>query len=181
MRNVLQEERNAMKEMEKNDQGDSLTERMVYILQRENITLRQEIQEIKKCSAQKLEDKAGEMEKMRLALLKEYLESRREVFEVWYADYCKKQEEGKRDLDDLKLQQKHLKQQLRTGEITNKFHQQQLTPLKNRISDVEFRLSNMGVISLSHIVSETYRKYLFPEDVISFLNEKYQNNTLEME
>ena len=167
--------------LEANDQGDSLTERMVYILQRENITLRQEIQEIKKCSAQKLEDKVGEMEKMRLALLKEYFESRRDVFEVWYADYCNKQEEGKRELDDLKLQQKQLKQQLRTGEITNKFHQQQLTPLKNRISNVEFRLSNMGVISLSHIVPETYRKYLSPEDVISFLNEKYQNNTLEME
>lgn len=164
-----------------NDQGDSLTERMVYILQRENITLRQEIQEIKKSSAQKLEDNAGEMETMRLALLKGYIESRRDVFEVWYADYCKKQEEGKRELDDLKLQQKQLKQQLRTGEITNKFHQQQLTPLKNRISNVEFRLSNMGVISLSHIVPETYRKYLSPKDVISFLNEKSQNNTLEME
>ena len=170
MRNVLQEERNSMKEMEKNDRGDSLTERMVYILQSENITLRQEIQEMEKCNAQKLEDKAGEMEKMRIALLKEYLESRRDVFEVWYADYCKKQEEGKRELDDLKLQQKQLKQQLRAGEITNKFHQQQLTLLKNRLSDVEFRLSNMGAISLSHIVPEPYRKYLSPKDVISFLN-----------
>ena len=170
MRNVLQEERNAMKEMEKNDQGDSLTERMVYILQRENITMRQEIQEIKKCNAQKQESKSEEMEKMRLALLKEYLESRRDMFEVWYVDYCKEQEEVKRELDDLKLQQKHLKHQLRTGEITNKFHQQQLTPLKNRISNVEFRLANMGVISLSHIVPETYRKYLFPKDVIGFLN-----------
>ena len=163
--------------LEANDQGDSLTERMVYILQKENIKLRQEIQEIEKNKAQKV----GEMEKMRLALLKEYIESRRDVFEAWYADYCKKEEEGKRELDDLKLQQKQLKQQLRTGEITNKFHQQQLTPLKNRISNVEFRLSNMGVISLSHIVPETYRKYLSPKDVISFLNEKSQNNTLEME
>ncbi len=151
--------------LEANDQGDSLTERMVYILQKENIKLRQEIQEIEKNKAQKV----GEMEKMRLALLKEYIESRHDVFEAWYADYCKKEEEGKRELDDLKLQQKQLKQQLRTGEITNKFHQQQLSPLKNKISNVKYRLSNLGVISLSHIVPEIYRKYLSPKDVISFL------------
>ena len=173
MRVVLQEERNAMKEMEKNDRGDSLNERMVHIFQEENINLRQEIQEKEKSSTQKLESKAEEMEKMRIALLKEYLESRRDVFEVWYADYCKKQEEGKRELNDLKQQQKQLKQQLRTGEITNKSHQQQLTPLKNRISNVEFRLSNMGAISLSHIVPESYRKYLSPEDVVGFLKGDY--------
>ena len=170
MRNVLQEERNAMKEMEKNDQGDSLTERMVYILQRENITLRQEIQEIKKCSAQKLEEKDGEMEKMRIAFLKEYLESRRDVFEVWYAEYSKKQEEVERELDDLKLQQKYLKQQLRAGEITSKCYQQQLTLLKRRIRDVNNSFYEFGVTSLLHIVPETYRRYLFPEDVIGFLN-----------
>ena len=172
MRDVLQEERNAMKEMEKNDQGDSLTQRMVYVLHQENIKLRQEIQ--------KKEQEVGRVNTMRRSLLKEYLESKRDVFEGWYADYCKKQEEVERELDDLKLQQKHLKQQLRAGEITSKCYQQQLTLLKRKICDVNNRFYNFGVTSLSNIVPKTYRRYLFPDDVIGFLNGEFEWQVVSM-
>ena len=161
-----------VKLLETNDRGDSLTERMVYLLQRENYVLRQTILENEKAAAKELEAKSKKMETMRITLLKEYIESKREMFEEWYADYSRKHEEVRLQLEDLKMQKKQLKQQLRDGEITNKFHQQQLTPLKDRISNLEFKLANMGVISLSYIIPKSYKGYLTPDDVMAFLDGK---------
>ena len=161
-----------VKLLEANDKGDSLTERMVYLLQRENFVLRQTILDNEKAVAKELEDKSQAMETMRISLLKEYLESKREMFEEWYADYSRKHEEVRLQLEDLKMQKKQLKQQLRDGEISNKFHQQHLTPLKERISNLEFKLANMGVISLSDILPKGYKGYLTPADVMAFLDGK---------
>ena len=161
-----------VKLLETNDRGDSLTERMVSLLQRENLVLRQTIVDNEKASTKELETKSQAMETMRITLLKEYLESKREKFEEWYADYSRKHEELRLQLDVLKIQKKQLKQQLQDGEITNKFHQQQLTPLKDRISNLEFKLANMGVISLSYIIPKSYKGYLTPDDVIAFLDGK---------
>ena len=161
-----------VKLLEKDDQGDSLTERTVYLLQRENVALRQKIKEMENAKSVMLESMEKKMETMRLTLLKEYFESKREMFEAWYADYRKKQEEGQRELENLKQQKQHLRQQLRTGEINNKFYQQQYTPLKDKIRHCELNLSNMGSVSLSDILPESYKKYISPEDVIGFLNDK---------
>ena len=130
-----------MKLLEANDQGDSLLERELFLLRHDNLALRQQIQDTQEA-----------MEYMRSTLLKAYLECKREVLADWYADYCRKQEDGKEVLESLNLQKQQLKQQLRTGEINNKFYQHQLTPLKKRISDLKLELEFGAKKELSELL-----------------------------
>lgn len=146
-------------QLKANDNGDSLTERMVYLLQRENVILRQELNSTKEANAKSFEN-------MRYSLLRAYLECKRDVLEEWYADYCRRQEEGERKLADLKLQTQQLKHQLRTGEITNVFYQRQLTPIKKKIVALQLYLKNEN---LSDILPDVVVSL---QEVIDFLNGK---------
>ena len=137
-----------VKLLEANDQGDSLLERELFLLRHENLALRQQIQDTQEA-----------MEYMRSTLLKAYLECKREALTDWYADYCRKQEEGKRELDSLNLQKQQLKQQLRTGEINNKFYQHQLTPLNKKIHDLEHNLESMARDELAGLLPGVYNKF----------------------
>jgi hypothetical protein len=155
-----------VKLLEANDQGDSLLERELFLLRHDNLALRQELQDTNKA-----------MENMRSTLLKAYLECKREVLADWYADYCRKQEEGKRELDSLNLQKQQLKQQLRTGEINNKFYQHQLTPLKKRISDLKLELKFGAKKELSELLPGVIHPlgdsgYITFDEVVEFVKGK---------
>ena len=152
-----------VKLLEANDQGDSLLERELFLLRHDNLALRQQIQ-----------DTQETMEYMRSTLLKAYLECKREVLTKWYVDYCRKQEKGKRELESLNLQKQQLKQQLRTGEINNKFYQHQLTPLKKRISDLELELEFGAKKELSELLPCVIHPlgntgYITFDEVVKFL------------
>ena len=152
--------------LEANDQGDSLLERELFLLRHENLALRQQIQ-----------DTQETMEYMRSTLLKAYLECKREVLTKWYADYCRKLEEGKRKLESLNLQKQQLKQQLRTGEINNKFYQHQLTPLKKRISDLKLELKFGAKKELSELLPGVIHPlgnsgYITFDEVVKFVKGK---------
>lgn len=134
-----------VKLLEANDNGDSLKDRELFLLQRENQVLRQEIQDTREADAKA-------MKKMRSTLLNAYLECKREVLTNWYADYRRKQEEGKEKLESLNLQRQQLKQQFRYGEISRMFYQHQLTPLKKRISELQQELECMAKNELSELL-----------------------------
>ncbi len=134
-----------VKLLEANDNGDSLKDRELFLLQRENQILRQEIQDTREASAKAVE-------KMRSTLLNAYLECKREVLTDWYADYRRKQEEGKEKLESLNLRRQQLKQQFRYGEISRMFYQHQLTPLKKKISELQQELECMAKNELSELL-----------------------------
>ena len=140
-----------VKLLEANDKGDSLTERKLYLLQRENQVLRQEILDTREADAKA-------MEKMRVTLLNAHLECKREALTNWYADYCRKQEEGKEVLESLNLQKQQLKQQFRHGEITRMFYQHKLTPLKKRIFNLQQELECMAKKELSELLPELFNR-----------------------
>ena len=140
-----------VKLLEANDKGDSLLERELFLLRRENQVLRQQIQDTKEAGAKAKEE-------MRSTLLKAYLECKREALTNWYADYCRKQEEGKEVLESLNLQKQQLKQQLRHGEITRMFYQHKLTPLKKRIFNLEQELECMAKMELSELLPELFNR-----------------------
>ena len=140
-----------VKLLEANDKGDSLLERELFLLRRENQVLRQQIQDTKEVGAKAKEE-------MRSTLLKAYLECKREALTNWYADYCRKQEEGKEVLESLNLQKQQLKQQLRHGEITRMFYQHKLTPLKKRIFNLEQELECMAKMELSELLPELFNR-----------------------
>lgn len=138
-----------VKLLEANDKGDSLLERELFLLRRENQVLRQQIQD-----TQEADVKA--MEKMRSTLLKAYLECKRETLTNWYADYCRKQEEGKRELKELEARQQHLKQQFQAGEISRMFYHHQNAPLKERHFEVEQTLKFMANKELSELLAGVF-------------------------
>lgn len=140
-----------VKLLEANDKGDSMLERELFLLRRENQVLRQQIQDTKEAGAKAKEE-------MRSTLLKAYLECKREALTNWYADYCRKQEEGKEVLESLNLQKQQLKQQLRHGEITRMFYQHKLTPLKKRIFNLEQELECMAKMELSELLPELFNR-----------------------
>ena len=134
-----------VKLLEANDKGDSLLERDLFLLQRENQVLRHQIEDTKEAGAKA-------MEKMRGCLLKAYLECKRDALTDWYADYCRKQEEGKRELKELEARQQHLKQQFHAGEISRMFYHNQNAPLKKRSFEVEQKLKGMANEELSKLL-----------------------------
>lgn len=138
-----------VKLLEANDQGDSLLEREVFLLQHENQTLRQEIQDTREASAKALE-------RVRSTLLNAYLECKRDALTSWYADYCRKQEEGKQELQDLEARQQHLKQQFHAGEISRMFYHNQNVPLKKRHFEVEQTLKCMAKKELSELLAGVF-------------------------
>lgn len=140
-----------VKLLEANDKGDSLTERKLYLLQRENQVLRQEILDTREVDAKA-------MEKIRVTLLNAYLECKREALTNWYVDYCRKQKEGKEVLESLNLQKQQLKQQFRHGEITRMFYQHKLTPLKKRIFNLQQELECMAKMELSELLPELFNR-----------------------
>ncbi len=140
-----------VKLLEANDNGDSLKERELFLLQRENQILRQEILDAREAGAKA-------MEKMRVSLLNAHLECKREALTNWYADYCRKQEEGKEVLESLNLQKQQLKQQFRHGEITRMFYQHKLTPLKKRIFNLQQELECMAKLELSELLPELFNR-----------------------
>lgn len=107
--------------------------------------LRHQIEDTKEAGAKA-------MEKMRGCLLKAYLECKRETLTNWYADYCRKQEEGKRELKELEARQQHLKQQFQAGEISRMFYHNQNAPLKERHFEVEQTLKFMANKELSKLL-----------------------------
>lgn len=164
-----------VKQLEAYDQGESLTERKVFLLERENVVLRQENIGLRQEIQGVHESNAIRMNTMRRTLLKDYFEGKRDELEAWYADYCKRQEEGKRNLDDLKLQMRQLKHQLRTREITNVFYQRQLTPLKKKIEALQDKLDAMANDVSFDVFSQSCAKnYVTFNDVIDFLNGKLE-------
>lgn len=164
-----------VKQLEAYDQGESLTERKVFLLERENVVLRQENIGLRQEIRGVHESNAIRMNTMRRTLLKDYFEGKRDELEAWYADYCKRQEEGKRNLDDLKLQMRQLKHQLRTREITNVFYQRQLTPLKKKIEALQDKLDAMANDVSFDVFSQSCAKnYVTFNDVIDFLNGKLE-------
>ena len=138
-----------VKLLEANDQGDSLLEREVFLLQHENQALRQEIQDTRESSAKALE-------RVRSTLLNAYLECKRDALTRWYADYCRKQEEGKQELKDLEARQQHLKQQFHAGEISRMFYHNQNAPLKKRHFEVEQTLKFMANEELSELLAGVF-------------------------
>ncbi len=134
-----------VKLLEANDNGDSLKERELFLLQRENQVLRQQIQDTQEAGAKA-------KEKMRSTLLKAYLECKRDALTNWYADYRRKQEEGKEKLESLNLRRQQLSQQFRYGEISRMFYQHQLTPLKKKISELQQELECMAKNELSELL-----------------------------
>jgi len=140
-----------VKLLEANDNGDSLKERELFLLQRENQILRQEILDTREAGAKA-------MEKIRVTLLNAYLECKREALTNWYVDYCRKQKEGKEVLESLNLQKQQLKQQFRHGEITRMFYQHKLTPLKKRIFNLQQELECMAKMELSELLPELFNR-----------------------
>ncbi len=134
-----------VKLLETDDKGDSLSERELFLLRRENQVLRQQIQDIKEADAKAMEER-------RSTLLKAYLECKREVLTDWYADYCRKQEEGKQELKELEARRQHLKQQFHAGEITRMFYHNQNAPLKKKCFEVEQTLKFMANEELSKLL-----------------------------
>ena len=180
MRDILQEERNAIKNvkfLDTNDLGDSLTEKMVFLLQRENILLRQENVALHQKINGTKDAHTKSLEYVRRTLLKAYLECKRDILEEWYADYCKKEEECARKIDDLKQQKQLLKQQLRTGEITNVFYQGQLTSLKKKIEALRVRYSCQENEHLSALLPGAFNQFgetklISLDDVVDFMDGK---------
>lgn len=140
-----------VKLLEANDKGDTLMERELYLLQRENQVLRQEIQATREAGAK-------EVEKMRRTLMNAYLECKREALTDWYADYRRKQEEGEKRLESLNQQKQQLKQQFRYGEISRMSYQHQLTPLKKKIFELQYELENMAKKGLSELLPGVFNK-----------------------
>jgi len=140
-----------VKLLEADDHGDSLTERELYFLRRENQILRQGILDEQEAGAKALE-------KTRRTLLSAYLECKRDALAEWYANYCRKQEEGKQELEILKLQKQQLKQQLRRGELKRMSYQHQLTPLKKRIFALEQKLKVMAAEELSELLPGMFNR-----------------------
>ena len=68
-----------VKLLEDNDQGDSLLERELFLLRRENLVLRQKIQDTQEAGAKAVEE-------IRSTLLKAYLECKRDTLTAWYTD-----------------------------------------------------------------------------------------------
>lgn len=156
-----------VKLLEANDQGDSLLERELFLLRRENQVLRQKIQDTQEAGAKA-------MEKMRVYLLNAHLECKREALTKWYADYCRKQEEGKEVLESLNLQKQQLKQQFRHGEITRMFYQHKLTPLKKRIFNLQQELECMAKLELSELLPELFNRpddteFITSDEVVEFV------------
>ena len=155
--------------LKESDEGDSLTERELYLLQRENTQLRNKLQKLFDESRQKYLD-------TRSRLLKAYFACKRDELTKWYADYCKEKEEKERVIAELKLRQQELRHLLKSGEINNKFYQQQLTPLKKQVHEVENQISQIGFERLSVILRDGYDWDLYDtesiarDEAIEFLN-----------
>ena len=147
-----------VKLLEANDQGDSLLERELFLLRRENQVLRQQIQDTQEAGAKAVEE-------MRSTLLKAYLECKRDTLTSWYADYCRKQEEGKQELKELEARQQHLKQQFQAGEISRMFYHNQNAPLKKRFFEVEQKLKHMADEELSELLPGVFN----PQDDTGFI------------
>lgn len=138
-----------VKLLEANDKGDSLLERELFLLRRENQVLRQQIQDTQEAGAKAVEE-------IRSTLLKAYLECKRDALTNWYADYCRKQEEGKQELETMNRQRQQLKQQMRDRKITRILYQSQLTPLKKKIFEVEQTLKCMAKKELSELLAGVF-------------------------
>lgn len=159
--------------LEANDKGDSLLERELFLLRRENQVLRQQIQDTQEAGAKA-------KEKMRSTLLKAYLECKREALTNWYADYCRKQEEGKQELQNLEARQQHLKQQFHAGEISRMFYHNQNAPLKERFVEVEQTLKCMADDELSELLSGVFNPLgdtglITFNEVVEFVNGEKSN------
>lgn len=157
-----------VKLLEANDQGDSLLERELFLLRRENQVLRQQIQDTQEANAKAVEE-------IRSTLLKAYLECKREALTKWYADYCRKQEEGKRELKELEARQQHLKQQFHAGEISRMFYHNQNAPLKKRHFEVEQTLKFMANEELSELLAGVFNPLgdtggITFDEVVEFVN-----------
>ena len=159
-----------VKLLEVNDQGDSLLQRELLLLQHENQVLRQEIQDTHEASAKAVEE-------IRSTLLKAYLECKRDALTRWYADYCRKQEEGKQELKDLETRQQHLKQQFHAGEISRMSYHNQNAPLKKRRFEMEQKLNCMADEELSELLSGVFnpqgdKGFVTFDDVVEFIKNK---------
>lgn len=162
-----------VKLLEANDNDDSLKERELFLLQRENQILRQEILDTREAGAKA-------MEKMRVSLLNAHLECKREALTNWYADYCRKQEEGKRELKELEARQQHLKQQFHAGEISRMFYHHQNAPLKKRHFEVEQTLKFMANKELSELLAGVFNPLgdtglITFDEVVKFVNGEKSN------
>lgn len=159
--------------LEANDKGDSLLERELFLLRRENQVLRQQIQYTQDAGVKA-------KEKMRSTLLKAYLECKREALTKWYADYCRKQVEGKRELEELEARQQHLKQQFHAGEISRMFYHNQNAPLKKRHFEVEQTLKFMANKELSELLAGVFNPLgdtglVTFDDVVEFVKGEKSN------
>lgn len=162
-----------VKLLEDNDQGDSLLERELFLLRRENQVLRQKIQDTQEAGAKAVEE-------IRSTLLKAYLECKRDALTNWYADYCRKQEEGKRELKELEARQQHLKQQFHAGEISRMFYHNQNAPLKKRHFEVEQTLKFMANDKLSELLAGVFNPLgdtglITFDDVVKFVKGEKSN------
>ena len=151
------------------DEGDSLTERELYILQRENTQLRNELLKLRDESKRSFHD-------MRTKLLKAYFECNRDELSKWYAEYCKEKCDKEQEISELKQRQRELRHLLKSGEINNKFYQQQLTPLKKQVQAVEDQINRIGLERLSVILRDGYdwneydMELIARDESIKFLN-----------
>ena len=157
-----------VKLLETNDQGNSLLERELFLLRRENEVLRQKIQDTQEASAKAVEE-------IRSTLLKAYLECKRDTLTNWYDDYCRKQQEGKQELEAMNRQRQQLKQQMRDRKITRILYQSQLTPLKKKIFEVEQTLKCMAKKELSELLPGVFnpiddKGFVTFDEVVEFVN-----------
>jgi hypothetical protein len=163
-----------VKLLEAHDEGDSLMERELFLLQRENLALRQEIQETREAGVKAVE-------KMRRTLLTAYLECKREALTDWYADYCRKQEEGKKLLESLNGQKQQLKQQFHAGEISRMSYRHQTEPLNKRVFELEQTLKYMANKELSTLLPGVFNplgdtELITFDEVVEFLVKRENQN-----
>ena len=88
-------------------------------------------------------------------------------------------QECTRKIEELKQQKQLLKHQLRTGEITNKFYQSQLTSLKNKIDALQVRHSCLGNEHLATLLPGAFNRFgetrlISVKDVVDFLSGKME-------
>lgn len=163
-----------VKLLKANDQSDSLTKRELYLLQRENLVLRQELQDAREAVAKAVE-------KMRHTLLNAYLECKRDALTEWYADYCRKQEEGKKLLESLNGQKQQLKQQFHAGEISRMCYRHQNEPLNKRVFELEQTLKFMANKELSALLPGVFNPLgdtglITFDEVVEFLEKREDQN-----
>ena len=163
-----------VKLLEAHDEGDSLMERELYLLQRENLALRQELQDTRETGVKATE-------KMRRTLLKAYLECKRDALTEWYADYFRKQEEGQKLLESLNGQKQQLKQQFHAGEISRMCYRHQNEPLNKRVFELNQTLKFMANKELSALLPGVFNPLgdtglITFDEVVEFLEKREDQN-----